>query len=310
MTSNLSVLFKKYSVPALFLIAGCVLLIMGIQKNQDQMFMIASILMFVAGGLSVIYSSGKLKPMMIMVFGALAAVAAIFTFFVSSRSVSDTVEYQENYKLCKSVAQQNLEDVRFIQKEYAKKHGKYLGSWDELVAFAKEGTVDYVISEGIVPSRKITVEERKFLYNDNRAIDVNMTEEEAYRLSKWPENPSADDKGNLYYETEFKNFKRDTIQVSLLKNKFMSKSYVANREKAGFGPFIADSLPYIPFTGGKEMWSLQVVDSVQMGDGTVPAMRVEGFIPFAEIKGKDNDQEEVYMGSLTSNDLSGSWEVE
>ncbi len=299
MTSNLSVLFKKYSVPVLFLMFGIMLMIIAMIKDQDGMFMLASVMMFIAGGLSTIYSSGNLKSTLVYIFGVMAALAGGYALLASWFSVKHTITYQDNFRQCEALSRQNLEDVRFIQKKYQEKNGKYLGSWEELIDFAANGTIPYVKSEGTVPGRRISIEERAFLYNDNRAIDNNMTEEEAYRLSMWTEGPN--------WENDFKGFVRDTQQVSLMKMKFMSKSYVTGRDKAGFYEFSPDSLPYIPFTNQKKKWTIETVDSIAIGDLVVPGIKISGRIPFP---GKDGKDKEIFFGSLTSSDLTGSWEAE
>jgi len=301
MTSNLSVLLKKYSIPALFFILGIMMLVIGVSKNQGTMFMMAAALMFVAGVLSIGYSSGKFKAGVVYVLGIGAGIAAALTLYFSYVSVEETATYNDNYVKCKSLAKQNLEDIRFVEKAYADANGKYADNWEDLIDFVKNGTVPFVDARGVVPSRKITPEENKFLYTNNPPIDNNMTDDEAYRLSKWTTGPNWAD---------FKDFKRDTIQVSLLKTKFQSKAYVANRLKAGFHKFAADSLPFIPYTGARHKWKLETKDSIQVGEAKFPAIKVSGMIPFANIKGKNDDKEEMYFGSLSTNDTSGSWENE
>lgn len=293
MTNNFSVLFKKYSVPVLLLILGITLLVIGITKSQGTSFMLSSVLMFVAGGLSLLYSSGKMKTMFLVIFGVLAGIAGIVMLTISWTEVSTEIQSQNRIKLTETTAKQNLEDIIYIQKQYAERNGVYAGTWDEMTNFIKTGTVDYVVSEGSVPARKYTPEERDYLYGDKRAIDVNMTEEEAYRLSKWKENPLAAD---------FEGFKRDTLQQSILDSKFKNKSYLKARELSGVGPFYADSLRYIPFTKGKEEWTLETEDSLDVGDGLkAPAIKVSGKPPYI---GK-----EMSFGSLTKpNNLAGSWE--
>ena len=69
MTNNFSVLFKKYSVPVLLLVLGLTLLIVGVLNSQGTSFMLSSVLMFIAGGLSLLYSSGKMKTMFLVIFG-------------------------------------------------------------------------------------------------------------------------------------------------------------------------------------------------------------------------------------------------
>lgn len=300
MTDKLSMLLKKYSIPILFFISGLIMLNVGITKSQNGIFITAALLMLVAGGLSILYSAGKLSTRLLYIIGIGAGVVGFFTIFMAWKGVNDTATYNQNYKDCKALAKQNLEDLRYIQKAYAESNGAYLKDWESVIDYVKTGTVPFVDAQGMVPSRKIDPVENNYLYTGNPAIDNNMSEEEAYRLSKWNEGPN--------WERDFKGFVRDTIQVSLLQTKFESKSYKESRRKAGFYVFSPDSLPFIPYTNGKEMWSLETKDSVQVGEIKAPAIRVSGKIPFARIKGKDGDTEEMYFGTLTSNDTSGSWE--
>lgn len=301
MTSNLSVLLKKYSVPALFFIAGLSILIVGFTQNQSTMFKLASVLMFLAGALSILLSSGKLNAKLLWVFGGSAGIAAIITFLFSYNGVSDTITYQNNYKKAKALAIQNLSDIKYVQKAYKEENGVYLKTWDEFLAFLKNGTVPFVVADGVVPSRKLQPEENLYLYPDNPPVDNNMTEIEAYRLSKWKEGP-------YYYQ--FQYFKRDTVRRSILELKFKNKTYQESREKAGFSKFNPDSLVYVPFTGGREKWVIETKDSVVIGSDTIPTLKVSGVIPFAEQPGKNGDKEPISFGSLSTDDDSGSWENE
>ena len=300
--NQFSMLLKKYSIPLLFFIMGLIMLIVGVTKSQGAMFMIASFMMFIAGGLSIMYSTGKFKTGFLYTIGIAAGIAGIFTVFMSWKSVHDTSTYNKNYVQCKSIAKQNLQDIRYIQKVYAEKNGTYMSNWDEFKEFTQTGTIPYVDARGVVPNRKIDDTENAFLYKNNPPIDNTMSDVEAYQLSKWTEGPN--------WQRDFANFKRDTIQVSLLKTKFQNTSYKEGRKNAGFYPFSVDSLPVIPFTNGKKMWKLETKDSVQMGETKVPAILVSGKIPYAKIKGKDNDTEVIFFGSLSSNSTDGSWEEE
>mgnify|MGYP006142569111 CR=1 FL=1 len=298
MFSNISLLFKKYAVPSLFFVLGVILFIAGISSKQDAMFMIASVMMFLAGLLSILYSSGEFKRTLLYIFGGVAGVAAIATYILSFKSVSDTAKYNADYALCRGKSIRNLDDIRYAQKAYMEKYGTYAADWETLVDFVKNGTVPVVDAAGVVPDRKITEEERDYLiqfglYKKNQAIDFKMNEKEAYYLSK-RQNAAVDLVG----------FKRDTIQRSLLEMKFKSPAYLDNRLKAGFGKFYADSLPYIPFTKGK-MWVLETSQVVN-GEDTISTLKINGFIPFAKIQGTPD--EELTFGSLSANDLVGNWE--
>jgi hypothetical protein len=234
-----------------------------------------------------------MKTMFLVIFGVFAGVAGIVMLSISWNEVSTEIKSQNRIDLSDKTAKQNLKDIIYIQKEYQERNGVYAGTWNEMTEFIKRGKVDYIFSEGSVPSRKYTAEERDFLYGDKRAIDVNMTEAEAYRLSKWTEGPNY---------AEFKSFRRDTTQVSLLTSKFKSRSYLEARKLSGLGKFYPDSLRFIPFTKGKREWKLQTEDSLDVGENqTAPAIKVSGVLPFTK--------EKISFGSLTKpNELSGSWE--
>lgn len=298
MTGNLSTILKKLSIPVILLVLGIFMVYIGLTSEQDAIYNIAAVMMMLAGFISLAFSTGKLNRKVVVLIGAVTGIIAVSLIYLSGKSVIDTTRYNKNYELAKLQAIQNLQDIRYIQKSYVDANGKYLADWESLIEYAKTGTVPKLVSKGSVPNRKITPEERKFLYNDNRPIDNVMTEQEAVLLSKWTAGPN--------YATDFKDFVRDTIQISFREAKFGTKSYIRSREVAGLPPFSADSLPYIPFTGAREKWDMKVADSVMMGDVAVPAIEVKGAIPFAKIQGKKN--EKISFGKLTSNDTAGSWE--
>ena len=303
MKGNVSVLINKFAIPAVLLVLGLFMLIVGVKNGQGPLFMLASVMMLLAGVLSILYSTGKLKGGLTYGIGGVTGIAAVFILFLSFKSCKETQIHDENYAYCKSLAIQNLMDVREVQKIYKEQNGKYAATWDEFEAFLENGTVIYVKSSGTVPARTVTPEERDYLaqfglYKKGQAIDYNMTEKDAYFLAKSP-NPAADLRG----------FERDTQNVSLLQTRFVeNRAYSENREVNGFPEFHVDSLKFIPFTNAKEKWVLEVQDSVKFGDAIIPTIRVSGFIPFSEIEGKDDNKEEIYFGNLLTNSLAGSWE--
>ena len=297
----MTVILKKYTVPVLFFVIGLIVISVGISQNQGLMFNMAAVMLFIAGALSVFLSTGTLKSGIVYVLGGAAGVAAIVALYFSWKSVHETEVYNSNYAQCKALAIQNLQDIRYVQKIHVAKNGKYISDWDELVQFVKTGTMPYMDPIGKVPNRKVTLEENKYLHKGkNPAVNQDMSEEQAYILSKWTEGPN--------WERDFKNFKRDTVQKSIMELKFNNISYTKNREKLGFYRFSADSLPYIPFTNSQKEWTLLTKDSVKIGAESFPTLRVEGFIPFADVQGKNEDKEFIYFGNTSINDLGGSWE--
>lgn len=297
--TNYGILLKKFSMPVLFLIMGLGMLYFGLTAKQNAVFNLSSLLLFVAALLSFLYSWGGLSRKIFVMTGVFSGVASLVLLYLSYESVKDTEEYNSNYKACKSLAISNLSDLRTIQMEYLKTYKKYASTPDELKEFLKTATTDSIATQGTVPSRKLTVAERDFLYNDNRPIDNNMTLSEAYRLSKSKNCPA-----------DLKDFKYDTLKTSLIGSKFTwNKSYKESRAKSGFYKFNVDSLFVVPFTGGKEKWKFEVA-TVKKGKDDVPVMRISGKIPFAEVQGKKNEL--LFVGKLDVPEATpvGSWEDE
>lgn len=297
--SNLGLLLKKFSIPVLFLITALGMLYFGISTDQNSVFNLSSLLLLVAAVLSFLYSWGGLSKNLFVITGAVSGLISLVLLFLSYKSVRDTEVYNSNYKKCKSLAIANLSDLRTIQMEYVKANKKYASSPEELMSFLKTATVDSIATAGIIPSRKLTTAERDFLYTDNRPIDYNMNLVEAYRLSKSPICPA-----------DLKSFKYDTLKTSLWGSKFIwNKSYNESRIKSGFAKFSADSLFYIPFSGGKEKWKFEVGAALK-GREEVPAMRISGKLPYADVQGKKN--EFIFVGKLDIPESTpvGSWEDE
>jgi hypothetical protein len=293
MTNNLSLLIKKYSVPALFIVLAIGMFYITVSSKQNSTFIMATVMMFVAGILTLLYSSGKISTKVLTILGGIAFLGAAYTLYDSASSVGATVVHREQYALTIGKSQLNLSDIRTAQKAYLEENGFYAATWDDLIDFIKNGKVPFVDMEGTVPGRRITTSERAILYGDNRAIDVNMTEAEALKLAL-SSNPPED----------LKTFRRDTIMVSFLKSKFETSSYKEAREVAGYGPFSADSLPFIP--GTQKKWQMKTIKKLKIQEQYFPAFKVWGKLPYAEIEG--TDPKEISLGSLTTNDTGGSWE--
>lgn len=295
---NIAVAFKRYSVPTIFLVVGLMLLVTGFKENQTTEFKLSGVLILVGSIISMLSSSGFINAMTAKIIGGISFVTAVVLLYFSITTVGTTIEYQENYKACKELAKRNLSDIRTAQKAYYDNFGTYADNWATLEDFIENGTVNTVVAEGEKPSRRITEAERNFLYKDSRAIDNNMTDIEAYRLSKSKICPD-----------DLKGFKRDTIKVSFIKTTFTENtSYMKDRKEKGYGKFSTKELKYIPYTKNKSEWKIKT-DKVMVGADSVATLRIEGVIPFTKIVG-DKKKETMYIGKLEMNDLSGSWEEE
>ena len=291
-------LFQKYFVSFCLFNTGLFLLITGFSSEQSLTFHAAAFLILISAVITFLNVSGILSAFMTRIIGLSSFIIALILLYLSYFSVTDTMSYQKNYEMCKELSRLNLSDLRTAQKAYFERYNSYAQDWETIIKFIEADSVNTVVSEGSVPSRKITEVERNFVYRDNRPIDNNMNEFEAYKLSKSKICPD-----------DLKDFKRDTVKVSFIKTTFTeNRSYLKERLDNELGAFDAKALRYIPFTNNKKEWTIKS-DKIVIGIDSISTVRVEGFIPFTKIKGQKT-KELVYFGKLEMSDLSGSWEEE
>ena len=287
---NIGLLLKKYFVPTLFLILGLALLYVGFSFQQSLIFQFAAFSILITAMISFLNVSGKLSLFKTRIIGFGLLISALILLCLSYFEVSGTMIYQKKYKMCKELSRQNLTDLITAQKAYFKQYKKYAGDWDTIIRFIETANIDEIVREGNLPARSITPAERNFIYSDNRPIDNNMNEFEAYKLSKSKICPA-----------DLKDFKIDTFKVSFIETHFTkNRSYMKERLDNKFGEFNPKALRYIPYTDKME-WTIKT-KKIFVEKDSISTLRVEGFIPF--------NKELFYFGNLEINDLSGSWEEE
>jgi hypothetical protein len=240
---------------------------------------------------SLLIVMGKIKKSV----GAILAILFIPAIgFVSYRlwtSITDYTANTERRALMKDEIKFRLMDVRDAQQAFKRENGEFTNSFDVLIDFVKTGKKSKVIKFGSPLKRTITKEERDYLYGDDRAIDFNMSEIEAYKLSISPICPEG-----------LKNFKRDTVYVSVLDEVFNTDGKMEARKKQSlYTEFNPDSIRYIPFTGAQE-FDLQF-DTINYPVKSA-VFKIEVLHDF--LKQFDDT---LRIGNLEKLDLSGNWEM-
>ena len=300
---NITMLLKKYSIPGLFSIVGIALIIVSFTGEQPTEFTFASFIIFFTSILLFLSVSGKVSNKITNIIGVISFLLAGTTLFFAIDTVDATVEHQNSYKQMKALSIRNLKDVQTAQKDYKAKYKTYASNWEELIFFIENDSIPTIERKGSVPNRKITEVERDYLiqfglYKRNQAIDNKMTDLEAYYLSKSDICPP-----------ELITFKRDTINVSFIETMFTKNSgYITERKQNNFGKFNAQKLRFIPYTDYKKAWDMDTVMIASATD-TSTHFRLEGILPFVENEGS-TEKELMTLGSLSDNNLSGSWEDE
>jgi hypothetical protein len=260
-------------------------------EGPNTSMVIGALTCLVVAVVSLLIVMGKIKR---SVGGILAILFIPVIGFVSYRlwtSITDYTANTEHRALVKEEIKLRLMDVRDAQQAYKREKGEFTNSFDELIEFVKTGKKSKVIKFGSPLKRPITIEERDFLYGDDRAIDFNMSEIEAYRLSMSPMCP-----------TELKNFKRDTVYVSVLDEVFNTDGKIEARQKQSLYPeFNPDSIRYIPFTGAQE-FDMQF-DTINY-PVKAAVFKIEVLHDFLQ-----QFDDTLRIGNLKKLDLSGNWEL-
>ncbi len=293
MNNNVSASLKKFSLPAILILLGLALFVIGQNTEQPKGFVTATLLLTLSGVVMLIFSMGTNLAKVASIVGLVLGLGGIYIYYTVANDVI-TIDNAKAYdKEMDELIKQNLSDIKTAQIAFKDMNGTYAKDFDALKKFILEGKIKVAIKNGGVPNRPLTPEERAFIYGpkDNRALDFNMTEQEASKLAK-SSNPPADLKG----------FVRDTILSSFYESSFGSESYRKRREKMGFPDFVVDSIFYIPGTGKK--FTMTVMDSVEYNGVKIPTLMVEGIFVT-----KFKKEEKVYsFGSTNSPALSSNWD--
>ncbi len=293
MNNNLSAIFSKISLPVIITALGLALIIIGQSAGQNDMFMISTGLLTLAGLVMLFFSVGSNIGKIAIVLGGILGIAGFFTFFYIGSdivSIDNARKYDERMD---ELVKQNLTDIKSSQIAFKEVNGSYAKDWTSLKDFIVNGKIKIAVKNGGVPNRRLTPEERAIIYGagDKRALDYNMTEAEAMVLAK-SSNPPADLAG----------FVRDTILTSYYETTFGAASYISRRTKMGFPEFNVDSIFYVPNSGTQ--FTLTVTDSVEFQGVKVQALYVWG-----ERIMKSTGKSVLYsIGSTSSPALSSNWD--
>lgn len=307
---------KRFLLPTIFLIAGIVLLQMAlvpaveeihtysngeivdteyVNIPQSKAFLYGALFFLIASVIWIIYLFGIIRSFIGYAVIAIMAVLSVVILYWDYKVVQDQVAHDAAYETRETDIIARMNDIKAAQLAFKEAKGVYTNSMDELIDFVKTGKKMKILKQGKIPERKITPEERDYLYNDNRPIDKLMTEVEATALSKAP----------FPVENLDPNFKRDTSFVPVMEAIFTDEKYVTNRQKADPSlAFHPDSLRYVPYSK-----NLVVLDTafIDKGEGIkAPALYFEMTHPMSKKMGKEV-YEKYSIGSLTSNQLNESW---
>jgi hypothetical protein len=258
-----------------------------ITVQQSPVFLQAAIFFLLASAVWFLYLFNLIKSMVgYIIMGGMIVLSAII-LYLDYQTVKVVVDFQNKFEERDLEIKTRIMDIKAAEIAYKEVNGSYTNSFDDLIDFVKNGTKMDFFQEGSLPERKITPEERDYIYGDNRPIDKFMTNIEASCLAKSPNPPS-----------DLLGFKRDTNYVPVMQAIFDSERYQDNRKKIGGEiEFHPDSLSHVPFSS-----TLATLDtaSILKGEITAPTLLIQMVHPMVA--------EKVYtIGSIEDNHLRDNW---
>ena len=293
--------FGRFLLPVLFLIGGIYLMKLAlvptlvtlrdgtpVEVTQSDVFLYASLFFVLGSVIWLLYLSGLIKKFIGWSVMGIMFVAAAYILFTNYSEVKTTIDDIQAYELRDTEIKQRMSDIKLAQQAYKEANGLYTKDMDALIDFVKNGKKMVIKKIGAVPERKITPEERDYLYNDNRPIDNLMTEREAALLAI---SPFAENDADL------KGFVRDTTYVPVWDAVFKDAIYLEKREKLEISEFNPDSLKYIPFT--TEPVKIDT-SSVLRNEIRVPTLEFEMYHPM-------DTSVHYVVGDIDDNNLRESW---
>jgi hypothetical protein len=306
---------KRYLLPTVFLGVGIYVLYLAVTPEivdvqnpvtgvvepveimQEPMFMYSALLIILVSVVWFLYLLDLIKSFVGGIVLVVMLGGSSYILYQNYSAVQTQVDFDNAWEARDLEIKTRMADIKAAQAAYKESDSTYTNNMDDLINFVKNGKKMDIKKIGAEPERRLTPEESKFVYNDNRPQDFLMSEYEATILAR------AND-GMLYFDDEkgSKPYSRDTSYIPVMEAIFESDRYLTAREKiGGVIAFHPDSLRYVPYTT-----NLVVLDtsSILKGDMTVPTLLIEMVHPMDH---PDQGHKVYQIGSKTDNHLKDNW---
>lgn len=161
------------------------------------------------------------------------AICAAAMLFICWRSIADDQDFNAEVEAREAVVKARLLQIRDAEEAYKQQdpEGAYCSDWNVLIDFVKNGKLPVVKKQGVLSDAQM----EKGLTESKAAAIVNSGDQAAIAANG------------------LQDFRRDTIWVSLIDSLY--------REEG----FVADSLRYIPFSGGQEFEIIACPNTTKSG---------------------------------------------
>src|SRR5690554_8012779 len=96
MNNQFSVIIKRYLIAAIIAIFGIIMIVIGLQSEQDLLFMFAAVNLLIGGILALLFSAGILNRIFVLAIGVVCMGATIFVVYKWVKAVVETLNLKEH----------------------------------------------------------------------------------------------------------------------------------------------------------------------------------------------------------------------
>ena len=144
-------IFGKFLFPILLILAGIVILGVGISSGQNSKFTLAGVAVLATGVVSMLYSLGVITRKIQLIVTLVMLVSSVALAYTDYRSIKTDLEFVENKNKIYTQVIQRLKDIRTAEVAYKKVHDRYTDNFDTLKDFLSNGKLPIIKAVGSVP---------------------------------------------------------------------------------------------------------------------------------------------------------------
>jgi hypothetical protein len=147
---NLSYWISKLLIPALFAIAGLIMLLSGLkpEKFQSSLYLFSGFFMVAASIVWALLVVGKLSMPWVRKYAALLFIPAIFVMGGIVYSIRQSIRFEEIKTERENIIKNRLMKIREAQLAYKEVKGEYADNFIDLIDFLKNGKTVVVKVDG------------------------------------------------------------------------------------------------------------------------------------------------------------------
>lgn len=148
---SISRTISSYVFPALLLIIGGIILLVGLVQGQNMWVVLSSALIAASGAIMLLFQMGIIGRKGGAIIGIVAALMAVLFAYQDYRSVADVLRMEEEHKENDKLVIQALKDMRTAQLAYKQANQSYTADARELTEFIRKGTMPVIRAIGQKP---------------------------------------------------------------------------------------------------------------------------------------------------------------